>query len=284
MITQNWKLIGIGLLIASFVRGCPQTIQHSPSLTEKTPLQSLATNRPSDSSDGIASPLFRTSKKSFVPTQLSQSGQLSSIVKNKPALNEKTQSTSPQLSTILAQEKQKTNFKKDQSISRNSDISGFQAKENRTPNFTNQDTEPPTEVKNLQDSQIEIKPQLIPDITSKALSENPSNPIERNIYSSTSSNTTSQNSQFSSPVISSSPKSTAGNCDYPWELDSTGNRCGDRAASEQPNLTPGSTSNQYSPSLSNRYSIPILSSGSTYVRSYTRKDGTYVRGHSRRKR
>jgi hypothetical protein len=202
MITRNWKLIGIGLLVAGFMRGYSQPTQPSTSLTEKQPLQSLEANGASDSSDRISVPLLRTPKPSFVPTQLPQSGQLNPRVKNQPILNEKTQSTSPQLSTLLDKGNRETNFGKDQEISRNSGISRFQTKDNHNPDFTNQDPEPTAEVKNLESSQPEIKPQLIPDATSDALSEKQSNPIESNIYLSPGSNSTSQNPQFSSPVIS----------------------------------------------------------------------------------
>jgi hypothetical protein len=67
-----------------------------------------------------------------------------------------------------------------------------------------------------------------------------------------------------------------GKCDFPWQLDSDGKRCGSRAASERPN--------SYINSTRSTYSAPKLNFGSTYVRGYFRKDGTYVRGHLRRRR
>jgi hypothetical protein len=283
MITRNWKLVGIGLLVVGFVRGCPQKIQQSQTPTEKRSLQSLETNGTPDLGDGIPSSLFRTPKTSLTPTRSSQSGQLSSIVRNQPVPNENTQSKSPQLSTILAKEKRAISFKKDQGESRDSAISLVQTTGNGNPDFTNQDPEPPAEVKDLQDSQTELKPQLVPVEKSEALSETPSNPTENNMYSSGESNIASQNPQISSPLIPSNTKNTSGNCDYPWEFDSSGNRCGDRAASERQNLIPGSTSNSYSSPAANRYSVPILSSGSTYVKPHMR-NGHYVRGHYRRKR
>lgn len=71
-------------------------------------------------------------------------------------------------------------------------------------------------------------------------------------------------------------KKDYGKCDFPWQLDSDGRRCGGRAASER--------SNEYVNNTRSTYSAPNLNFGSTYVRGYFRKDGTYVRGHSRRRR
>lgn len=286
MITRNWKLIGIGLLITGFVRGCPQPIQQSKSPTEKQPLQSLETNKTPDSSDGSPSSLFRIPKTPFVFTRSSESSQLDSIVRNQAVLNAKTQSKSPQLSTILVEEKRKTSLKNDQITSRNFGISRFQTTESDNSNFTDQDPAPPAEVENSQGSRIEITPKLVPGgqlEPSDPLAESPPNPAERNTFSSTESSLASQNPQFPNPVVSTNPQSTSGNCDYPWEINSAGNRCGDRAASERPNLMSGSTSNSYSPPLSNRYSVPISSFGSTYVKPHMR-NGHYVRGHYRRKR
>lgn len=90
----------------------------------------------------------------------------------------------------------------------------------------------------------------------------------------------------SSPSYSSgsnygSPGGTgSGNCDYSWQTDSAGRSCGGRAASERPGGRLGGSS--YStPSYTPSYSSG--GSGSTYVRPYTRSDGTYVRGHMRRR-
>ena len=72
----------------------------------------------------------------------------------------------------------------------------------------------------------------------------------------------------------SSVGGSSGSCDYSWQTDFAGRSCGDRAAS----VRSGGTSS-YSSSSSSASS----SSGSTYVNGYTRKDGTSVRGYSRRK-
>lgn len=61
-------------------------------------------------------------------------------------------------------------------------------------------------------------------------------------------------------------------CRYPDDIDSAGRRCGARAASVRPGGALGGIG----------YSG--YSGGSTYVRGYYRKDGTYVRGHTRRRR
>jgi hypothetical protein len=66
-------------------------------------------------------------------------------------------------------------------------------------------------------------------------------------------------------------RTSTGNCDFSWQTDSAGRRCGGRAASERPG---GSTG--YTPSSS--YS----GGGGTYVQPYTRSDGTRVRGYYRR--
>lgn len=64
---------------------------------------------------------------------------------------------------------------------------------------------------------------------------------------------------------------STGNCQYSWQTDSAGNRCGGRAASERPGGT------GYTPSTSG-----YNSGGGTYVQPYTRSDGTRVRGYYRR--
>ncbi|MFN6572341.1 hypothetical protein [Dendronalium sp. ChiSLP03b] len=64
-----------------------------------------------------------------------------------------------------------------------------------------------------------------------------------------------------------------GNCQYSWQVDSSGKTCGDRSASSRPGYSYGSS---YTPSYSG-------STGEVYVRPYTRSDGTYVRGHWRNK-
>lgn len=73
----------------------------------------------------------------------------------------------------------------------------------------------------------------------------------------------------------SSYSSGSGNCDYSWQVDSAGRSCGGRAA----DVRPGGSGRSSSPS----YSVPSVGSGSTYVRPYTRRDGTHVRGHYRRR-
>ena len=92
-----------------------------------------------------------------------------------------------------------------------------------------------------------------------------------------------QDQSLSTPVLSSRSEGSSERCKYPWELDSAGNRCGDRAASERPNLSTVNTIDSYSAPIPSYY-IPTSGYGSTYVRGYFRKDGTYVRGHYRRSR
>lgn len=82
------------------------------------------------------------------------------------------------------------------------------------------------------------------------------------------------------------PSNNVGSCEYSWQLDSIGRLCGNRAASQRPNIIP----NVYQPSPSynspysgSSYSPTYSGSERTYVRSYTRKDGTRVRSHYRRR-
>lgn len=75
-------------------------------------------------------------------------------------------------------------------------------------------------------------------------------------------------------AASSTPTYT-GNCPNADSLDSAGRRCGARSAASRPGGYNGYGSWSTSGSRS--------SGGSTYVRSYTRKDGTRVRGHYRRR-
>jgi hypothetical protein len=66
-----------------------------------------------------------------------------------------------------------------------------------------------------------------------------------------------------------SSNSYSGNCQYSWQVDSSGKPCGSSSASNRPDYSPS-----YTPSYTG-------SSGGTYVRSYTRSNGTSVRGHWR---
>ncbi len=66
--------------------------------------------------------------------------------------------------------------------------------------------------------------------------------------------------------------SYSGNCPTPESLDAAGRRCGLRSAASRPGGYSGYGT--YSSGSSG---------GSTYVRGYYRKNGTYVRGHTRRR-
>lgn len=66
-----------------------------------------------------------------------------------------------------------------------------------------------------------------------------------------------------------------GNCLYPDDLDTAGRRCGARSAYSRPG--------GYEPTYQPSYSYSPSSSGSVGVRGYYRRDGTYVRPHSRRR-
>jgi hypothetical protein len=75
--------------------------------------------------------------------------------------------------------------------------------------------------------------------------------------------------------------SGSGLCNSPNSLDSAGRRCGDRAASVR---SGGSTVGSYRSTRSSssyRSTRSSSGSGSVHVRSYTRRDGTRVRAHTR---
>lgn len=80
----------------------------------------------------------------------------------------------------------------------------------------------------------------------------------------------------SSYTTSSSSSSSGGSglCDYPWQTDSAGNLCGDRAASVRPGGRLGGSGASYSGSSSSGSSCHTVS-------GYTRKNGTYVSGYTR---
>lgn len=73
-----------------------------------------------------------------------------------------------------------------------------------------------------------------------------------------------------------------GNCNFTWQTDTLGRRCGKRASGYKTNYVPRYNST-YSPSYRPSYKPSSSSSGRTYVRGYTRKNGTRVRGYYRRK-
>jgi hypothetical protein len=90
----------------------------------------------------------------------------------------------------------------------------------------------------------------------------------------------SEDLNFSGSATPSNSENSSGICNYSWELDEAGNQCGNRASSEKDNTK--RITSTYIPSA-HTYIPPTSSYGSTYVRGYVRKDGTYVRGHSRRR-
>lgn len=66
-----------------------------------------------------------------------------------------------------------------------------------------------------------------------------------------------------------------GNCPTPESLDAAGHRCGARSAGSRPG--------GYDGYGSWARSTPSYGGGTTYVRGYYRKNGTYVRPHTRRR-
>jgi hypothetical protein len=85
----------------------------------------------------------------------------------------------------------------------------------------------------------------------------------------------------SAPVTPSYGSSYKGNCACPDDLDSAGHRCGARSAYSRS----GGYNAVCTPTQSFAY-LPKTPSygGTTYVRGYYRKNGTYVRPYTRRRR
>ena len=246
---QTWKLIGVGLLIAILVRGCPDAAKQSTSLPEKQPLQVLSTQSKSSLSSKTPLPLLKLPNISSVSPLLPkdiQDSSSSSIARNRPTDSEKSQSPSSQISVPPPLAKEAPSRMAQQEPETNFDTSRDQANVPVDETVAPQNQRFSTPV-----------------------------PVDETVAP--------QNQRFSTPVVSPSSESASGRCNYPWELDSAGNQCGNRAASERPNLSTGSAVGSYSPPFRS-YSIPTSSYDSTYVRGYVRRNGTYVRGYSRRNR
>ncbi|QYO63311.1 hypothetical protein [Leptolyngbya sp. 7M] len=218
-----------------------------------------------------------------------QDSSSSPIARNHPADSEKAQSTSSQISIIPSVGRDASSRVIQQEPETNFDISHIQA---NVPvdgeghqSLINQGSDQRAKVRVLELPNVETERRPVLENTLEPISENSLNPALRSntTTSTTEESVAPQNQPFSSPVASSSSESGSGRCDYPWEFDSAGNRCGDRAASERPNLSTGTAVGSYSAPIRS-YSIPTSSYGSTYVRGYFRRDGTYVRGHFRRSR
>lgn len=84
----------------------------------------------------------------------------------------------------------------------------------------------------------------------------------------------------SSPNYASTPSRTyVGNCPTPDSYDAAGRRCGGRSAASRPGGYNGYGS--WAPTYKSSYRAS--SGGSTFVRGYYRRNGTYVRSHTRRR-
>jgi hypothetical protein len=289
---QTWKLIGVGLLISVLVRGCPDAAKQSTSFAEKQSLQSPNTQIESALSSKIPSSLLKLPSISPVSPLLHkdiQNSSPSSVARNRPADSEKSQQTSSQISVIPSVGKEASSRVIQQEPETNFDVSRVQANvpvdgESRQSLIDRGSAQrAKVSVLEFPNVETELRPTL--ENALEPLSENSFNPALRSdtTTSTNEENIAPQDQRLSSPVVSSSFESGSGRCNYSWEFDSAGNRCGDRAASEQPNLSTGSAVGSYSAPIRS-YSIPTSSYGSTYVRGYFRRDGTYVRGHSRRSR
>lgn len=294
IIMQTWKLIGVGLLVSVLVKGCPDTAKQSASPVEKQPFQTSNTQRESVSSSKAPSSLLKLPNISpvsplplMVPKDI-QGSSSSFISRNRPADSENSQSMSSQIFVTSPVNREAPNRLLQQEPEMNFDVSRVQANvpvdEKSRQSLTTQGAEQRTEGSVVELPKVETELRLLPENQSESLSENSLNPKLRGdtTTSTAGENVAPQIQRFSSPTILSTSESGSGKCDYAWEFDLAGNRCGDRAASEQPNLGLGSTVGNYSIPIRS-YSIPTSGDGSTYVRGYFRRDGTYVRGHSRRR-
>lgn len=84
----------------------------------------------------------------------------------------------------------------------------------------------------------------------------------------------------SSPNYPSTPSHTyVGNCPTPDSYDAAGRRCGGRSAASRPGGYNGYGS--WAPTYKSSYRAS--SGGTTFVRGYYRRNGTYVRSHTRRR-
>ncbi|NJM77705.1 MAG: hypothetical protein HC852_20405 [Acaryochloridaceae cyanobacterium RU_4_10] len=290
---QTWKLFGVGLLISVLVKGCPNTAQQSTSLVETQPLQTSNTQRESGLSRKTPLSLRNLPRISPVSPLLSKGIQdfsSSSIARNCPDESEKSQSMSSQISVMPPVDKDVASHVIQQKPETDFDVSRIQANVPVNDLFhqqglNNQGANQHTEVNALELPKVETEPRPQQENKSESLSQESLNSALRSdttIFAN-EENLAPQNQRLSSPVVSLSSESASGKCNYPWELDAAGNRCGDRATSERPNSSTDSVVGSYFPPIRS-YSIPTSSYGSIYVKGYFRRDGTYVRGHSRRKR
>lgn len=269
---ETWQLIGVGVLISVLVRGCPDTAKQSTSPAGTQPLQAQNTRRESGLSSKTPSSLLK----------------IPSISPVSPLPPKGIQDSSSQIPVIPPVGREASSRVIQQEPETNFDISRIQVNvpvdEEGRQNLINQGSDRRTKVNVLELPDIETERRPALENAVEPLSENPLNPALRSgSTTSNEKNVAPQNQALSSPVVLSSSESGFGRCNYSWEFDSAGNRCGDRAASERPNLNTGNAVGSYSAPIRS-YSIPTSSYGSTYVRGYFCRDGTCVRGHSRRGR
>jgi len=355
---QNWKIIGVGLLISVLVRGCPDTEKQSTHVAEKQSIQVVTL--PSSSS------LLKTPNIAPPPKGVKDSSSSSPIAKSLTTDSENVQSpvsTIPsaarelELSSPVIQQESGTNFHTShvqanfpadgegiQDSSSSSAIAksltagseNVQYPVSTIPSATTElepsspvtqqrseanysscvQADVPADGEGIQDSSSSpIAKSVATDsenvqypvstIPSTATELEPSSPViqqrseanysscvQANVSADSGTSHTSSNEGnvahnqrlFPRPIVLTSSDSSSGRCNYSWEFDSAGNLCGDRAASERPNLSTGNSVGSYYSSPISGYSVPSSSYGSTYVRGYFRRDGTYVRGHYRRSR
>jgi hypothetical protein len=290
---QIWARIGAGLLICALARGCSNAEKPPTSLGGKQPLQT-------ESSSGVDKPVapmpflpqpFANLPVSKLPSRNIQGTLLIPGLAN----STKTQPKPPQVTAIPGITEASVNPKSQREQDNISEIDSAQlasADTESQADSINPDPDPPPGISASDDS--EALPQLEPEAR-ETLKDSPENldglrPVSNSYPSDHQRNVTPDGQSPSPSVVTANSQGSSGRCDYPWDFDSAGNRCGDRAASERPNSTIKSTTPVYAPPIrtysppTHTYSPPTSSFGSTYVRSYTRKNGTVVRGHFRRRR
>jgi hypothetical protein len=267
---QTWKLIGAGLLISVLVRGCPHTTKQSTSLAETQPLQSPTIQREFglSSKPDLSLPKIPTVSpiSPLLPVDI-QEASANPVFENLPAdSEEKVQPPASQILVVPPVDREAESRSIQQEPETNPNVPRVQASvpivRVDRQSLVNQGSDQRTKI-NFLELPNSLNPVLRSDTTTP--------PDEENVAP--------QSQPLFSPVYSSS----SGTCNYTWEFDSASNRCGERAASERPNLSAGSAVRSHSAPIRS-YSIPTSSYGSTHVRGYFRRDGTYVRSHFRRSR
>jgi hypothetical protein len=308
---KHWLSIGIYLFLITLLKGGCTTLKRTPISTNQATQPTASVAEPPEST----SPTGGSISPASIPTKL-------------PKI-----SSPAQIPSLRSQRQQPIASKTDAPNVTNSSKSALISP--KKPDFE-QSIRPETVPVDPEVAFSDADPVPLPIATSSELPEGPSTQlpaerssdplvsIEGNPRSRQDRDLTGQTRESLYPMqalapmnqVSSTSSTGSGRCDYPSDYDSAGNRCGERAAITQPNLSPVQPIYSYSPpKFDARFSSPykkiripevpaastrlnlgrvksIYASptkiysgvGSTYVNGYFRKNGTYVRGHHRRSR